>query len=164
MQEVHPKSKLDERFLHSKSLPPRRGLPFFPDLHTELSRSWNKPFSARIFSTNASHYANVVGLKEHGYGTMPLVEETLASYLSPVAASSLKDQVLPTKPLRTSSALVGKAYTAAGQAGSCLHTMSVLQAYQADLLKEMDEGEEDIKNDDIAAWMRVKKILRTTTL
>ncbi len=42
-----------------------------------------------------------------------------------------------------------KAYTAAGQAGACLHTMSVLQAYQADLLKEMDKGEE-IKNDDIA--------------
>ncbi len=37
----------------------------------------------------------------------------------------------------------------AGQAGLCPHTMTVLQAYQADLLKELDEGEgvnaEDIK-------------------
>ncbi len=36
------RSKLDERFLHSKSLPLRRCLPFFPDLHTEVSRSWKK--------------------------------------------------------------------------------------------------------------------------
>ncbi|KAL0200467.1 hypothetical protein M9458_003654, partial [Cirrhinus mrigala] len=49
---------------------------------------------------------------------------------------------LPSKPLRTTSALVGKGYTAAGQAGACLHTISVLQAYQVDLLKELDDGEE----------------------
>ncbi len=34
------KSKLDECFLRSKSLPPCRSLPFFPDLHTEVWRSW----------------------------------------------------------------------------------------------------------------------------
>ncbi len=33
--------------------------------------------------------------------------------LSPAGASSFKTPVLPTKPLRTSSALVGKAYMAA---------------------------------------------------
>lgn len=58
----------------------------------------------------------------------------LSVYLSPGSASSLKAPKLPTKPLTTTSALVGKAYMAAGQAGACLHTMSVLQAYQADLL------------------------------
>ncbi len=31
-------------------------------------------------------------------------------------------------------------YIAAGQAGMALHTMAILQAYQADVLKEMDEG------------------------
>ncbi len=73
---------------------------------------------------------------------MPRVEQTLTGYLSPGAASSLKAPVLPTKPLCVSSALVGKGYTAVGQPGACLHTMSVLQAYQADLLKELDEGEQ----------------------
>ncbi len=29
---------------------------------------------------------------------------------------------------------------AAGQAGMALHTMAILQAYQADVLKEMDKG------------------------
>ncbi len=50
------------------------------------------------------------------------------------------------KPLRTTSAQVGKGYIAAVQAGTCLHTMSVLQAYQADLLKELDEGEKISSN------------------
>ncbi len=72
---------------------------------------------------------------------MPWVEQTLVSYLSPDLASSLKAPTLPTKPRQASSTLVGKGYAAAGQAGSCLHTMAVLQAYQADLLKELDEGE-----------------------
>ncbi len=69
---------------------------------------------------------------------MPPVEQALTSYLFPDLASSL---TLPTKPLRASSAHVGKGYVAAGQAGSCLHTMAVLQVYLADLLKELDEGE-----------------------
>ncbi|KAL0173181.1 hypothetical protein M9458_033492, partial [Cirrhinus mrigala] len=130
---------LDECFLRSKPPPPRRGLPFFPDLHTEVCRSWEKPFSARVHSSATLHYTNVVGAAEHGYGVMPRVEQTLTSYLSPGVASSLKAPTLPTKPLRTTLALVGKGYSSAGQAGACLHTMAVLQAYQADLLKELDE-------------------------
>ncbi|XP_048037401.1 SLAM family member 9-like [Megalobrama amblycephala] len=83
-----------------------------------------------------------MGLKHYGYGAMPWVEETLASYLSPESASSLKTPTLPTKPLKTTSGLVSKAYSAAGQAAACLHTMSILQAYQADLLGEIDESGE----------------------
>ncbi len=156
------KSKLDERFLRTKPLPPRRSLPFFPDLHTEVSRSWKKPFSARLFIPASDYYGNVAGLSDCGYRAMPRVEQTLASYLSPGVASSLKAPVLPSKPLRTTSALVGKGYTAAGQAGACLHTMSVLQAYQADLLKELDEGEQ-IKSDDIVELRRTADLaLRAT--
>ncbi len=121
-------SKLDEHFLRAKRSPPTRSLPFFPDLHTEVSRSWASPFSAGLFVPSSDYYGNVGGLKQRGYRAMPRVEQTLASYLSPVAASSLKAPSLPSKPLRTTSALVGKGYAAAGQAGACLHTMSVLQA------------------------------------
>ncbi len=65
----------------------------------------------------------------------------LASHLSPSLASSRKSHpILPTKPCRTTSSLIGKSYIAAGQAGMALHTMAILQAYQADVLKEMDEG------------------------
>lgn len=67
------------------------------------------------------------------------VEETLASYLSHQSASSLKALTPPTKPVRTTSALVGKAYSAVGQAAAFLHTMDVLQAYQADVLEDLNE-------------------------
>ncbi len=66
--------------------------------------------------------------------------ETLASCLSPESSSSSKSPVLPTKPVRTTSALVGKAYSAAGQAAAHLHIMLLLQAYQAELLADLDEG------------------------
>ncbi|KAI2662377.1 Transposon Ty3-G Gag-Pol polyprotein [Labeo rohita] len=124
------KSKLDERFLRSRPPPARRSLPFFPDLHTEVSRSWNSPFSSRLFIPASYNYGYVAGLDERG--------------------------------LRVTSALVGKGYTAAGQAGACPHTMSVLQAYQADLLKELDEGEE-IKDSDISELRRTADLsLRAT--
>ncbi|XP_060741844.1 uncharacterized protein LOC132856323 [Tachysurus vachellii] len=136
------RSKLDDRFLTSGRRPPaRRRLPFFPDLHAEVSRSWKNPFAARVFSPAMSDYSAIIGLESHGYGAMPRVEETLAGYLSP-ASPAWRRPALPSKPCRTTSALVGKAYTAAGQAGAALHTMAVLQAYQADLLAELDGREE----------------------
>ncbi len=54
-----------------------------------------------------------------------------------------KSPVFSTKPVRTTSALVGKAYSAAGQAcllAACLHTMSLLKTYQAELLADLNEG------------------------
>ncbi|CAM4341551.1 unnamed protein product [Leuciscus chuanchicus] len=162
VQEATVKSKLDERFLQPRSQPLRRSLPFFPDLHTEVSRSWNKPFSSRISGPNVHLYSNILGAREEGYGMMPRVEESFASHLSPDAASSLRAPTLPTKPCRTTSALVGKAYMAAGRAGSCLHTMGLLQAYQADLLKEADDSGE-IAFDDIREMRRVVDLsLRAT--
>ncbi|KAF7694564.1 hypothetical protein HF521_008317, partial [Silurus meridionalis] len=113
---------------------------FFPDLHAEVSNFWETPYSVRTSFHHSSLYANVVGAKAYGYGAMPRVEEMLANYLSPSVASSLKAPVFPTKPLHATSALVGKVYAAAGQAAGCLHTMGVLQAYQADLLRDLDEG------------------------
>ncbi|KAL0173153.1 hypothetical protein M9458_033464, partial [Cirrhinus mrigala] len=121
------KSKLDKRFLRSKPPSPRRSL---PDL-----------YSAHLFAPASDYYGNVVGLDERAYKAMPRVEQTLASYLSLGAASSLKAPTSPSKPLRTTSALVGKGYLAAGQAGACLHHMSLLQAYQADLLQGLAESD-----------------------
>ncbi len=72
------------------------------------------------------------------------MEETLASYISPESPSSIKSPVLPTKPVRTTSALVGKAYSAAGQAAACL------QAYQAELLGDLKEGGGIGPNTDLA--------------
>ncbi|KAL0157250.1 hypothetical protein M9458_048496, partial [Cirrhinus mrigala] len=80
--QVEPqKSKLDERFLRPRPPPARRSLPFFPDLHTEVSRSWKSPFSSRLFIPASYNYDYVAGLDERGYRAMPRVEQTLASYL-----------------------------------------------------------------------------------
>ncbi len=76
------------------------------------------------------------------YATMPLVEETLAEYLAPNSDTAWKSHpLLPSKPCRVTSILVGKSYSAAGQSAAKHYTMAVLQAYQAKLLKELDEGE-----------------------
>ncbi len=75
---------------------------------------------------------------------------------------SLKAPVLPSKPLHVTSALVGKGYTAAGQAGACFHMMSVLQAYQADLLKELDEGEQ-VSSKNILEFRRNADLALLTT-
>ncbi|XP_032363307.1 uncharacterized protein LOC116675969 [Etheostoma spectabile] len=139
VRELNAGGRLDDRFLRSHSVPPRRSMPFFPDLHSELCRSWDKPYSARLSTPQLLEFGNVAGIKDCGYGTMPRVEDSLASYLSPQLTSSFGKPALPTGPCRVTSSLVGKAYMAAGQAGACLHTMAVLQAYQADLLLEMDE-------------------------
>lgn len=82
-QKDHPKSKLDEHFLHSKTPPPSQSRPFFPNLHAEVVRSWERQYCAHIFCPNVSNYSNILGLKQHCYRVIPRVEQTLDSYLSP---------------------------------------------------------------------------------
>ncbi len=135
-------SKLDERFLSGpNSRPEWRKLPFFSDLHQEIFRSWKQSFSSRLTNAPAADFTNLVGSVEQGYTAMPVVEDTLASHLSSSLAPSWKSRhLLPTKPCRTTSALIRKSYIAASQAGMALHTMAILQAYQTDVLKEIDKG------------------------
>ncbi|KAF4114059.1 hypothetical protein G5714_004282 [Onychostoma macrolepis] len=93
-------SKLDERFLSGpNSRPERRKLPFFSDLHHEISRSWKQPFSSRLTNAAAADFTNLVGSVEQGYTAIPVIEDTLASHLSPSLAPSWKSRpLLPTKP------------------------------------------------------------------
>ncbi len=75
-------SKLDERFLSGpNSRPERRKLPFFSDLHQEISRSWKQPFSSRLTNAAAADFTNLVGSVEQGYTAILVVEDTLASHL-----------------------------------------------------------------------------------
>ncbi len=101
----------------------------------------NSLFPPALLTRQPLTSTNLVGSVEQGYTAIPVVEDTLASHLSPSLAPSWKSRpLLPTKPSRTTSALIGKSYIAAGQAGMALHIMAILQAYQADVLKEMDAG------------------------
>ncbi len=121
-------SKLDERFLSDPhSRPEWRKLSFFSDLHHKISRSWKQPFSSHLTNTEAADFCGA-GLYHHSSGRGHIS-------LSPSLAHSWKFRpLLPTKPCRTTSTLIGKSYIVAGQAGMALHTKAILQAYQADVL------------------------------
>ncbi len=102
-------------------------------------------------------------MRENGYERMPPVEETLASYLSMGETASLKVPSLPSMPLQVTSRLNDRAYAAAaGQGVASLHTMAVLQAYQVDLLKDLDNGQ-GLSPDEVAELRRTTDLaLRAT--
>ncbi len=157
-----PPGRLDERYLSGHKPPAQVSLQFLPDLHTEVEREWKKPFSSRIHRFQHTSYANIARMRESGYERMPPVEETLASYLSMGDTASLKVPSLPFKPLQDTSRLNGRAYAAAGQAVASLHTMAVLQAYQADLLKDLDNSQ-GLSPDEVAELRRTTDLaLRAT--
>ena len=81
------------------------------------------------------------GAKERGYEGTPPLKEAVANHLCPPSTAGWKAKAShPSKPCRSTSALAGRAYAAAGQAASALHSMAVLQVFQAKLLRTMDES------------------------
>ena len=141
---VSPPNRLDGCFLPaSRQAPASRPAPFLPELHEELAKSWNAPVSARLRSPASSALSRVDGATEKGYDRIPPVEQAVAAHLCPPSARWRSKTALPSKACRTTSAFVSRAFSAAGQAASALHTMAVLQVLQADLLRQLDEGELD---------------------
>ncbi len=69
-----PRGRLDECFLSGHNRSACTSLPFLPDLHTEVRRAWGKPYSARIHYSQAN-YADVEGMQEYGYASMPSIED-----------------------------------------------------------------------------------------
>lgn len=134
-------SRLDGWFLPGRySMPHARPAPFLPELHEELTKSWKAPFSARLRPTVSSMLSHMDGAKDKGYPSIPAVEEPVATHLYPPSAGWRSKPSLPSKACRTTSALIGLAYTTAGQAASAIHAMAVLQVHQANLLCQMDEA------------------------
>lgn len=133
----------DEHFLTNgkMSVESHRYLSFISDLHIEVSRSWGFPYLAYVHNSAMTNYLAIVGFKEHGYLRISWVKKMLVSHLSPALASTLKRPTLLSRPFKVTSGLMGKVYEVAGQAGVSLYTIVVLQAYQADLLKDLDSGE-----------------------
>ncbi|KAI2645290.1 NADP-dependent malic enzyme, chloroplastic [Labeo rohita] len=142
--------------------PLKRAFHFFP-ISIRRSRRHGKTRSPlTLIDFKHTSYANIEGMRENGYERMPPVEEMLACYLSSGQTSSLKAPSLPSKLLQDTSHLNGKAYAAAGQAVASLHTMAVLQAYQADLLKDLDDGQ-GLSPDQVAELRRTTDLaLRAT--
>ncbi len=80
----------------------------------EIMKSWDKPYSARIHRYKHANHADIEGMREHGYVSISPIEGTLASYLLAGVTSTLKAPALPSKPLKDTSRLNGRAYVAVG--------------------------------------------------
>ncbi|KAL0183526.1 hypothetical protein M9458_019222, partial [Cirrhinus mrigala] len=136
------RSLLDEWFLPGRRQAPRqRASPFLPEVHEELTKSWRAPYSACLRTSSSSALTSVDGAEDKGYERLPPLDESVAAHLCPPTAIGWKAKAShPSKPCRTTSALAGRAYTSAGQAASALHSMAILQVFQAKLLAEADKS------------------------
>ncbi len=139
------RSRLDDWFLGAQAerrQPPP--VPFFPEVHEEVTRSWKAPFSARNRPTASSVLTTLDGGAAQGYVEVPPVECAIAMQLCPQGAAAWRGNPrLPSRACKFSSALTAKAYGAAGQAASALHAMALLQVHQAKALKQLHEGDAD---------------------
>ncbi|KAI2655706.1 Transposon Ty3-G Gag-Pol polyprotein [Labeo rohita] len=119
-------------------------VPFFPEVHEELTKSWKAPLSARSRHAISPSLTTLDGGPARGYTEVPQVERAIAMHLCPQNAASWRGRPrLPSRACKFSSALVAKAYAASGQAASALHAMAILQVYQAKVLKNLHEGVPD---------------------
>ncbi|KAL0168330.1 hypothetical protein M9458_036552, partial [Cirrhinus mrigala] len=139
-------SRLDDWFLGSgrDSRPRSSPVPFFPEVHEELTKSWKAPLSARSRHVISPSLTTLDGGPARGYTEVPQVERAIAVHLCPQNGASWRGRPrLPSRACKFSSALVAKAYVASGQAASALHAMAILQVYQAKVLKDLHEGVPD---------------------
>ncbi len=114
------RSRLDDWFLGAQAerrQPPP--VPFFPEVHEEVTRSWKAPFSARNRPSASSVLTTLDGGAAQGYVEVPPVERAIAMQLCPQGAAAWRGNPrLPSRACKFSSALTAKAYGAAGQAAS----------------------------------------------
>ncbi len=136
-------SRLDDWFLRAGrgSQPRPAPVPFFPEVHEELTRSWMAPFTARSPSFASSILTTLDGGVARGYAWIPQVERAIAVHLCPRNAGTWRNRPrLPSKACKLTAALVAKAYSTAPQAVSTLHAMAIRQVHQVKALKQVHEG------------------------
>ncbi len=120
-------------------------MPFFPEVHEELTRSWKAPFTARNKPCGSSPLTTLDGGAALGYTGIPSVERSVAMQLCPTVASTLRGEpCLPSRACKYSSGLTGSAYRACGEAASALHAMALLQVHQAKALRDLHKGGHDL--------------------
>ena len=87
----HPDhSRMDEWFLGKAAAarPQPTPIPFFPELHAELTKTWQTPLSARVRSSASPAFPPLDGAVARGYAGVPPVERSVAMQLCPQSASS----------------------------------------------------------------------------
>ncbi len=125
LPEEPSRSRLDEWFRlgHHQALH-QRSSPFFPEVHEKLTKLW-RPLL--VSHPSFCFPCSVDGAEEKRYEHLPPLDESVASHLCPPRAIGWKARAShPSKPCRATSALAGRAYSAAGQVASALHSKAVL--------------------------------------
>ncbi len=123
-------SRLDDWYLgvaRAGSQPPTP-VPFFPEVHEELTGTWKAPFTARNCASGPSSLTTLDGGAAKGYTRIPPVERALAMQLCP-NSTWRGEPSLPSRACKHSSDLTGRAYQACGEAASALHAMALLQVH-----------------------------------
>ncbi len=93
-------SRLDDWFLGAGrgSQPRSAPVPFFPEVHEELTKSWMAPFTARSRSSASSILATLDGGVARGYAGIPQVQRAIAVHLCPRNAATWRNRPrLPSK-------------------------------------------------------------------
>ncbi len=90
------RSRLDDWFLGAQAerrQPPP--VPFFPEVHEEVTRSWKAPFSARNRPSASSVLTTLDGGAAQGYVEVPPVERAIAMQLCPQGAATWRGNPRP---------------------------------------------------------------------
>ncbi|GLD48525.1 uncharacterized protein AKAME5_000248800, partial [Lates japonicus] len=147
-----------ERDLYdSKRLPPaqppaKQFLPAVPACMKEVSRYWSNPFKSKLPTKGYSNL-EIHGMGELGLAGPPVVEPSVAYHLhlnhhSLSASSSI---VLPSKTERVTASDFQRMYKYAAQSVCSLNAMTLLSAYQAEILEEMG-WQLDTGSPNLALW------------
>ena len=133
-----------ERDLYDgKRLPPaqppaKQLLPAVPACMKEMGRYWSNPFKSKL-PTKGYSKLEIHGMGELGLAEPPMVESSVAHHLHPnrrslSASSSIS---LPSKTERLTASIYQRMYKYAAQSVCSLNAMTLLSAYQAEILEEM---------------------------
>lgn len=110
-------SRLDDWFLRATRVGSQcpAPVPFFPEVHEEITRSWTAPFTARSGPRVPSPLTTLDGGAAKSYARIPPVEPVVAMQIYP-NSTVREEPCLPSRACKYSFGLTDKAYRAFGEA------------------------------------------------
>lgn len=121
------------------ALPPSKQLlPAVPACMKEMSRYWSSPFKSKL-PTKGCSKLEIQGMGELGLTEPPAVEPSVAYHLHPNrrAISASSSVSLPNKMDRLTASIYQRTYKYAAQSVCALNAVTLLSAYQAEILEDM---------------------------